>query len=230
VTGVDGDGVNDDQEGNLAAVSSNSGSSTFDMRDVDNCTFAGNWIGVKPDGVTLVNYLPGGNSGHTYYPIYLGNCVGTIIGTNGDGISDALERNVIADGAVAIWVTYNFATGTNPSFSGQPLREPGNNMVTGNYVGTDATGNTGTNRVGTGIALSSIGNYVGCNTSEVTNSTYRNIVSTMAGNGAIFELPKNSTNWDSVTNVIKGNWIGIGVNGTSAINGGYGIVDEHAVN
>ena len=229
IIGVDGDGINDDKEGNLSAAPSNVNSGMYDIRDVDRITVAGNWEGLKPDGSTLVNYLSSGNSGHSNYDVYLGNCTNSIVGTNGDGVSDVLERNVFADGAVGAWVTYNNATGTNPSLSSEPLREPGNNIVTGNYIGTDVTGNSPTNRITYGIVLRGIGNYAGCNTAATTNNTFRNIISTITGGVGVYELPINTV-WDSVSNTIIGNWIGIGANGTSALTGTYGIVNQHSVN
>ena len=50
------------------------------------------------------------------------------IGTNGDGVSDALERNILSGNLFAgVWIT---GTGTN------------NNVVAGNYIGTDASGSS----------------------------------------------------------------------------------------
>jgi hypothetical protein len=178
----------------------------------------------------LVNYLPAGNSGHTNFGIYIGNCVSTVIGTNGDGVSDILERNVIADGSVAVYVTYNYNSGNNPSLSGQPLRPYGNNMVTGNYVGTLANGTTATGRIPNGVALQAIGTYVGCNTAGVTNSTLRNVVTSTVSGSGIFELPHNNTTWNYVTSFIKGNYIGIGADGITAMPLAYALYSESALN
>ncbi|MES1222333.1 MAG: hypothetical protein ABUT20_42965, partial [Bacteroidota bacterium] len=232
VFGVDGDGIDDDKEGNLAPCPAKS-SSLFALRDVDNCTIAGNWVGIKPDGMTLVNYLPGGNgaTGTTNYPVFTANAFNCVIGTNGDGISDALERNVIADGYTGIYIAFNYTSGTNPTQSTQPLRAPGNNIIAGNFVGTYADGKTPANRFfSTGISVKGLGNYVGCNKLEITSSDLRNIVAPGSNGVGIWEAPDNSSSWNSVTNVIKGNYIGIGSDGTSALPGGWGIVNYNSVN
>lgn len=138
ILGTDGDGVNDAAEGNLGACATGI-TSYMAFRDIDNSKIAGNWMGLKPDGVTQVNYLAS-NGGATNYPVFVSNCLNSFVGTNGDGVSDVLERNVIADGNAAIQLIYNYTSGNNDNLSTQPLRSPGNNLVTGNYIGTDVTG------------------------------------------------------------------------------------------
>lgn len=228
--GTDGDGINDDAEGNLAALVADNITSLFNFRDIDNSGMAGNWIGIAPDGVTLVNYQAA-SSNSANYPIFVSNCLNSVVGTNGDGVSDTWERNVIADGGVAILLTYNYTSGTNPNFSTQPLRAPGNNMVTGNYIGTTASGLVNVNRItAAGIQVRGIGNYIGCNTSGTTSDSLRNVIGAPSPCVLIYEIPHNNTTWNYVSNTIKGNLLGIGSDGVTSLGGGYGVVSYNSNN
>ena len=78
-------------------------------------TVAGDYIGTDFTGThALPNYAGVEiDSGAT----------GNLVGTNGDGVDDTLERNIISGNSlVGVWIT---GAGTN------------NNVVAGNYVGTD---------------------------------------------------------------------------------------------
>ena len=131
---------------------------------------SGNWIGVNPvdgseallrrnvisgntnDGVEITGTGTTGNvvagdyigtdpTGTQAVPNYAGveidsGATGNLIGTNGDGVNDALERNIISGNLFAgVWIT---GTGTD------------DNVVAGNYIGTDVTG---TIAVGNGSAV-----------------------------------------------------------------------------
>src|SRR5262249_1868801 len=82
IFGVDGDGVSDANEGNAIA-----GGNAVEIGG-ENGVVAGNTFGLTADGTALVASPGGGllinNGGHAR------------IGTNADGVSDSLERNVFA--------------------------------------------------------------------------------------------------------------------------------------
>ena len=78
----------------------------------------GNFLGTDPTG-TMAE--------HNYYGIVIdGGASGNLIGTDGDGIDDAAERNVIAGNEfVGIWINGQGTDG---------------NVVAGNWIGTSVTG------------------------------------------------------------------------------------------
>ena len=85
IIGVDGDGEQDGDEGNIIAGNATGGVQIWGSPQN---TVAGNWIGVGLDGAPLPQRGPG---------IWLaGGSHFNWIGTDGDGESDDLERNVIS--------------------------------------------------------------------------------------------------------------------------------------
>src|SRR5205823_4821605 len=111
------------------------------------------------------------------------------IGTNADGVSDALERNV--------------ASGNH--YQGVWIGDAGtaNNVVAGNYVGTDPTGGFAVpNGDGIDVYISA-GNRIGTNGDGVNDAAERNIVSGNTGTGVLL------TGAGSNANVIAGNYIGL---------------------
>ena len=129
VYGTDGDGDLDEYEGNVIA---NHGYSTAGpgaaiyLGDGHHNIVAGNFLGTDATGATAM--------GNMFGVALNGN--DNRIGTNGDGTSDEFERNVISGNDFAI----SIAGGSN-------------NVVAGNYVGVDVTGNTPLAN-GSGIAIS----------------------------------------------------------------------------
>ena len=140
-----------------------------------------------------------------------GGATSNLIGTNGDGVNDALERNIISGNSlVGIWIT---GSGTD------------SNIVAGNYVGTDVTGTLavpngstpitrgGTDLTGDGIAIESgaSDNLIGTDGSSVDNSGERNIVSGNDNNGV--EIGGSGSDG----NVVAGNYIGLSPSGALAV-------------
>ncbi|MFV1967775.1 MAG: CSLREA domain-containing protein, partial [Pirellulaceae bacterium] len=123
VIGTDGDGVDDSSEGNV--ISGNGNRGIFVTVGSGHTTIAGNHIGVN---VSATSSIGNGNVG------ILNNHGPSIIGTNGDGVSDLLEANVIGGNAGSGVQLQRVATsGTK---------------VAANFIGTDPTetlnlGNTG---------------------------------------------------------------------------------------
>ena len=140
-----------------------------------------------------------------------GGATQNLVGTNGDGVNDASERNLLSGDLFAgVWIT---GQGTN------------SNAVAGNFIGTDVTGsvavNNGTqpledsqfNYFGGGVAISAgaSGNRIGTDGASVDDAGERNIIAG-SDNDAI-------DIWGAGTdgNVVAGNFIGTDVTGTQAL-------------
>ena len=130
VVGTDGDGINDDREGNL--ISGNQLGGVYLHTNANDNVIAGNLIGTDATGLTALA-SPGG------IVVYSSGSRNRI-GTDADGVSDELERNVIVSG-----VSLNVDD-----------RDPNgmfDNVIAGNYIGIDIEG-TATFHVGrTGVNL-----------------------------------------------------------------------------
>jgi len=127
IIGTDGDGVDDLAERNVfgavgRGVNINGGDILYPN------WIAGNFFGLAADGKTPIN---------TYQGVYLRqSTAGTLVGSNLDGISDGLERNVM--GQFDIGVFLNVWSGVAHE-----------NHVVGNWIGVDAGGSP----VGGGIGI-----------------------------------------------------------------------------
>jgi hypothetical protein len=86
IIGTDGNGVNDTNEGNLISGNEYYGINISQNNSIQNI-IAGNMIGTNFDGTAPIGNESTGitTSGHS-----------TIIGTDGDGISDEIEGNLIS--------------------------------------------------------------------------------------------------------------------------------------
>ncbi|MDB5349626.1 MAG: cya 2 [Planctomycetota bacterium] len=144
---------------------------------------SGNYIGTNLAGNASVGNVNAG--------IAIGGA-SNIIGTDGDGVNDAAERNVIS-GNAGYGVVMNGAT---------------NNRIAGNYIGTNAAGDTllanGFSSVAT---FFSTGNIIGTDGSnDAYNANERNVIS----GGVILQN----------ANVLAGNYIGLNAAGTAALYSG----------
>ncbi len=161
-------------------------------------TVAGNYIGTDDTGThALPNYAGVEiDSGAT----------GNLIGTNGDGVNDALERNIISGNLFAgVWM---IGTGTD------------NNVVAGNFIGTDVTGMLavadGNQEVrlnsgyvyggGVEIDFGASHNLVGTTGHSADDAGQRNIISGNAGGSGVDILGSGASG-----NVVAGNFIGTNV-------------------
>ena len=131
------------------------------------------------------------------------------IGTDGDGVGDYGERNVISGNALK-----NFDAGV--------WIESDENVVAGNFIGTDATGTTALENV-YGVVILGNKNKIGTKADGTWNDATRNIIS---GNNATrhgYEFSANvSVSKDY--NLVVNNYIGTDVTGTQALeNGGAGV-------
>ncbi len=174
--GTDGDGLDDDREGNL--ISGNTYLAVeFALAGTEDNVLAGNWIGTDVIGLTSLANARGvminADAGYNR------------IGTNADGMSDELERNVISGNV-------SFAIHIENSFE---------NEVAGNFIGPDASGNGGPGN-GSGVTISNSSN----NRIGGTDPAARNVISGNAGYGIAVQR--------GTGNRIEGNFIGTDSTGT----------------
>ncbi|MGD9030083.1 MAG: hypothetical protein PVG25_09740, partial [Anaerolineae bacterium] len=180
-------------QGNLISGNSGSGVSIHDSGTMSNAV-SGNYVGTDASGIAAMGN--GAESIHVAdFASY--NLIGGVNGTPGGACSG--ECNLISgndDGGIEI---EDGAT---------------NNTVSGNYIGTDASGTmaVGNDRFGIGIDKTS-GNTIGGDTPGE-----RNVIS---GNG---EDGVSIDGYGAMYNTVSGNYIGTDVNGKAALpNEGVGI-------
>jgi hypothetical protein len=138
IVGTDGDGISDNFEGNMIASSGTNG--ILAGGRCNNTIIAGNRIGLD-----ILNNAAGNGT----YGIDVINGTGLQIGTNGDGLSDNLEPNIItSNGRGGIRITTDDFFGYNGSSD--------NNKVSGNIIGTDAALTLNLGNTGSGILLKSV--------------------------------------------------------------------------
>jgi hypothetical protein len=147
---------------------------------------AGNFIGTDVTGTR-----PLGNSG---IGLDISQSNGNLIGTNGDGVGDTLERNIISanqyDGV-------DISQGSN------------NNVLAGNFIGTDVTGTQplGNTRAGINVNYGSSFNRIGTDGLSADNADEANVISC---NGGQIDLGSGAPGQG---NLIAGNFVGTDING-----------------
>jgi hypothetical protein len=134
-----------------------------------------------------------------------------LVGTNGDGVNDAAERNLLSGNLFAgVWIT---GQGTS------------NNAVAGNFIGTDISGtialNNGTQTVtdsqgnvfGGGVAISAgaSNNRIGTDGKSIDDIGERNVIA--GSNNDAIDIYGTGTDG----NIAAGNFIGIDVSGTRSL-------------
>lgn len=150
-------------------------------------TIEGNFIGVEPDGVT-----PAAN---TIAGVYVGNSNGVLVGTDGDGVGDFGERNLISGNQNGILFQGSFTSGA----------------IAGNYIGTTRTGLA---PLPNANGLFSAGARVGTDGSDdAFNANERNVISGNASGAIVADAAA----------VIAGNFIGVDATGTAALANGFGV-------
>lgn len=232
VFGTNGDGVDDNIEGNVIAnvttgdaitLNNNPGSVSVTY---NNLRISGNYIGLLPDGTTSSRI--GSALGSSGAGIFAQRIIGNnfIIGTDGNGISDALERNIIS----------------NCSLYGINLEGVSNVAIAGNYIGTDKSGTLARpNGLNGDDTVSWPGVYIQQNASNFISENIvigfddtkhtaavaadvRNIISGNYGRG--FGTTSNNTTDAALRTrniVVAGNYIGVDVTGNIALpNGQFG--------
>lgn len=187
VIGTDGDGVNDSIEGNLLSGNGSDGV-LINQPGSDGNRIAGNLIGLDSTGTFAI---PNARHG-----VHIANGSSeNLVGTDGDGQSDVLERNVIS-GSTRHGVAFSSAGDGN--------------AVSGNFVGTDRTGNTA---VGNGLrgiwVLRTDSTRVGTDSDGIADTFEGNLVSGNAHDGI-------GVAFSSFT-VVAGNLVGTDVSGTQSL-------------
>ncbi len=192
LVGTDGDGVSDDLEGNLISGNGDNASEPdagILIRNSSRCIIAGNLIGVAIDGVTALPNISDGVclSGTTGNPSNANR-----IGTNADGVSDDLERNVISgNGGDGVGVG---------AFGGSNCQR---NRIAGNFIGVGTDGVTAIGNGQEGVDFQgnmADNNYVGFDQTGADNPAKGNIIANNTRSGVVVR-------GSNAGNAAMGNWI-----------------------
>jgi len=169
----------------------------------DSTVFAGNYVGIDAGGNNAL-----GNNG---CPIAVTNGADdTRIGTDGNGVADADERNVMSGNLYEVLIE---GLGTDRT------------VIAGNYIGTNASGDAALPNSGAGITVrfGPSGTRIGTDgSSDAFNANERNVVS---GNNWVGiqvttpywtgQMPAGGATTNST--IIAGNYIGINASGTAVL-------------
>jgi hypothetical protein len=182
--------------------------SGIDILGSDNNIIAGNYIGTNASGTAAA---ANGNWG----VLIEAGASGNLVGTDGDGSFDPAERNLIS--------------GNDFSGVGIVGADTNNNVVAGNFIGTDHMGTVavGNGNRGIGIYKGAQGNLVGTNADGVADEAERNIISGNNWEGV------GIYNVDTTNNVVAGNWIGLDITGSRGLpnlKSGIAIFDQANLN
>jgi hypothetical protein len=170
------------------------------------------WISGPGGNVIQGNYVGTNLAGSAVFPFASQAAYGVIIfgsdnnviGTDGDGLNDAAEGNVIAGNNTAGILIENSATDSSE-----------NNSIAGNRIGTSADGNTalGDGRMGV-FLIQGTGNRIGTNADGLSDTLERNVISGHAESGVYISDNENE---------VAGNYIGTNAAGTAALPNNYGV-------
>jgi hypothetical protein len=187
--GTNGDGEADFDEGNL--ISGNkSGVVLTDPGTSDN-RVAGNLIGTDVEGRVALGNADAGVS-------VSGGALDNFIGTNGDGVGDAAEGNVISG--------HGFAGISIGPAGGVPAGR--GNVVAGNLIGLDANGTFALGNI-KGVQVQGVlDTRIGTNADGISDDLEGNIISASTNFGVHLVGGAQDT-------VVAGNYIGTDINGTN---------------
>lgn len=192
--GTNGDGVADDLEGNVISGNQTTGIYLHSFA----AHVSGNFIGTDKTGM-----FPLGNA---FYGISISpSSHGNLIGTDGDGVSDILERNIIC------------ANGAGMTNTAGINIQGADNTIAGNFIGIDATGSAGLGNEGDGVLLTSTatGNLIGTDGDGTADTEEGNLISGNGHRGVWFS--------GAYINTIAGNKIGADFTGSLAIPNGHAL-------
>lgn len=183
--GTNGDGIADASERNIISGNGGNGIGIGDVGTSFN-SIAGNFIGTD---VTGKNAIPNTGTGISIWDGASQN----LIGTDEDGVSDVAEGNLIS--------------GNTESGMGLWGNETKENIIAGNYIGTDVTGKTALGNGQSGIFIGEAPE----NTVGGTSAAARNLISGNQNSGISVSYPGANDN------LIQGNYVGVDVTGTAAL-------------
>jgi hypothetical protein len=196
--GVNGADTDAAGEGNVISANHWSGIGISSSGTTQNVV-AGNFIGLDATGSVALGNLNLGVGIDT-------GAQNNRIGTNADGVGDALERNIISANT---WQGVRIGgTGTNQ------------NIVAGNYIGTNKAGTVALGNLLDGVLVYSgaASNGIGSNLDGLNDGAEANLISGNLGGGVIVE------DTGSNQNTVQGNLIGTDATGTQALgNAGVGV-------
>ena len=183
----------------------------IELRANDGSHIEGNFIGTDISGTVAPNGLPNFNLtgiGGPYGVEILPDSGNNWIGTNGDGVNDLAERNLISANN---W--------------GVVLRGSSDNVIAGNLIGTDRTGTKFLgNWAGIGLLshyeITSDSNRIGTNADGISDEYERNVIS---ANRAGIGVGAGGLDNAATNTLIAGNDIGVDVNGAALGNFYVGI-------
>ena len=167
---------------------------TLRMRGPTLNVIAGNYVGVNSAGTAALR-----NSG---VGVYLANgAQNNRIGSDGNGVMDSSEGNVISGNAYQGVVIQGTSSGFNTT----------GNIVEGNYIGVNTTGMAVLANGGNGILIeaNAQSNRIGTNGTDTNATSEDNVIAGNNFNG--IEITDAGTN----SNLVAGNWIGTNSSGTS---------------
>ncbi|MFK8103423.1 MAG: SdrD B-like domain-containing protein [Saprospiraceae bacterium] len=186
--GTNADNVNDANEGNVVSNSYDG----VELRATSNVLVAGNYVGIDKNGTA--------DLGNRYIGVHIRDAAGV----NHIGFNDALANNNANQ-------LRNVLSGNGTD--GVRITNGDNQVIAGNYIGTDFMGMARISNTGYGIQL--LGNInnliIGTNSNGDDDVLERNLISGN-GSGLRFLSSSNGTN-----NRIAGNFIGTDVTGNNAL-------------
>ena len=157
----------------------------------------GNFIGTDPTGLLAED---------NGYGVVVGSD-GNRIGTDGDGVTDLAERNLISGNGFG-----SFGAGAGVAIGGSF------NVVAGNYIGTDATGLSALSNSRFAVFVAGDGahsNRIGTDGHSTDDLVERNVIS--GNNGGVVD--RSCFQVDN-KNVVAGNFIGTDATGTHPLGNG----------
>ncbi len=156
----------------------------------------GNYIGVRPDGIT-----PRGNGQFGVWIRPTANS--NTIGTNADNIRDSFERNVISGSS-----HNNLRTGV--------YVESNSNIIAGNNIGTDVSGMIAIPNFNGVWVRTGSSNQIGTSPVSQNQAAERNIIAGNVNVGVSFTSQGSN-------NFVSGNYIGVNAAGTSPLSNMLGV-------
>jgi hypothetical protein len=192
------------------------------MNDPPGGTCSGDCNLISGNGTHAVTIRYGGTMSNTVKGNYIGtDASGTVaIGNTGDGvsISDGAQYNIVGGTNTTpgggCSGECNLISGNGPDYTdhGVGIGDSGttNNVVKGNYIGTNVSGTAAIANAGSGVSLGTQYNVVGGNTVGERNLISGN---DNCGVGIYQSL--------AMSNTVIGNYIGTDASGTAALGNGY---------